>query len=374
MQIGNRSNNLQFAFCNLHFAISMNRRDFLHPRHIARTAGHVLAAAEELHATVPAPPQEFALLRYTRRAMATDFEIALPFGTANAWAAAEATLDLIDALEAQLTVYREDSEVSRLNPRATADGVAVEERLFRLLELAARLTAETGGAFDITAGALVKAWGFFRGPRRVPTPEELTQARARVGMQHVVLDTERRTVRFQCPGLEINLGSIGKGYALDRAAEFLRNEWGLACGLLHGGHSSVYAMGTEPGDPRGWAVGLKHPWEPDRRLAVLRLRDRALGTSAATFRHLEYNGRKLGHILDPRTGWPAEGMASASVVAPTAAEADALATAFYILGLDQARAYCASHPDVGAVLLPEGADKPVVIGLTPDEIELLAPS
>src|SRR5262249_22047662 len=172
---------------------------------------------------------------------------------------------------------------------------------------------------------------------------------------------DRRTVRYRCPGLEINLGSIGKGYALDRAAAVLRDEYGTASALLHGGHSSVYAIGTEPGDGRGWAVGLRHPWDPERRLALVRLRDRALGTSAATFQHLEYNGRKLGHVLDPRTGWPAEGMASATAVAPTGAEADALATAFYVLGVEAARGYCAAHPEVGAVLLPAGdAARPVV--------------
>src|SRR5204862_8363223 len=134
--------------------------------------------------------------------------------------------------------------------------------------------------------------------------------------------------------------------------------WISSSGLLRGGHSSVSARGTEPGSENGWVVGISHPWDTARRLALVRLRDQALGTSAATFRHLEYNGRKLGHILDPRTGWPAEGMASVSVVAPTAAEADALATAFYILGVIQARAYCDAHPGIGAGLLPEVARWP----------------
>jgi thiamine biosynthesis lipoprotein len=350
----------------------MNRRDFLAPRHLARSAGHVLGALDEIR-RIPTEPsaQEFALLRFSRRAMATDFEIALPFGTPGATAAAEAALDEIDRLEAQLTVYRDESEVSQLNQRAASADVEVEERLYDLLESAARLTAETGGAFDVTAGTLIKAWGFFRGPRRVPAPDELAEARDRIGMQHVTLDSERHTVRYQRAGLEINLGSIGKGYALDRVAELLREQWGVRSSLLHGGHSSVYAMGTAPSDARGWTVGLSHPWQPERRLALVRLRDRAMGTSAATFRHLEYNGRKLGHILDPRTGWPAEGMASASVVAPSAAEADALATAFYILGVDGARAYCETHTDIGAILLPEGAPTPIVIGLAADEIELL---
>jgi thiamine biosynthesis lipoprotein len=358
--------------CNL--KSPMNRRDFLAPHHLARSAGHALGAFDDLRAVAHQPsPAEFALLRFTRRAMATDFEIAVPFGTPGATKAAKAALDEIDRLEAQLTVYRDNSDISRLNQGAAQEAMEVEERLFSLLEMAARLTTETGGAFDITAGALVKAWGFFRGPRRVPDPDELAGARARAGMGHVELDRERRTVRFKRPGLEINLGSIGKGYALDRAAEVLRDAWGVPSSLLHGGHSSIYAMGTEPGEERGWTVGLSHPWQPDRRLALLHLRDQALGTSAATFRHLEYNGRKLGHILDPRTGWPAEGMASASVVAPTAAEADGLATAFFILGVDSAKAYCDAHPGIGAVLLPEGEDAPVVVGLGPDEIEVLPP-
>src|SRR5262249_38333665 len=156
----------------------------------------------------------------------------------------------------------------------------------------------------------------------------------RVGVRHLELDAQRRSVRYLRRGLEINLGSIGKGYALDRAADLLRNE-GVTAGLIHGGQSSILAIGSDPTDDRGWAVGVRHPWQGDRRLAVLRLRDRALGTSAVTFQHLEVNGKKLGHILDPRTGWPAEGTASATAVAPTAAEADALATAFFILGVDK---------------------------------------
>src|SRR5207253_5551051 len=206
-------------------------------------------------------------------------------------------LDEIDRLEAQLTVYRDSSEVSRLNLLAPATDVPLEKGLFDLLALSARISEETQGAFDITAGALIKAWGFYRGPRRVPEEEERRQALARVGMRHVHLDAKKQTAHFLRAGLEINLGSIGKGYGLDCAVESLRLHWNLSSALLHGGHSSVYAIGTEPGSENGWVVGISHPWDRARRLALVRLRDQALGTSAATFRHLEYNGRKLGHIL-----------------------------------------------------------------------------
>jgi thiamine biosynthesis lipoprotein len=349
----------------------MNRRDFLHPNHLIRTAGQAYGTIQDLGAAnVESPADEAVLLRASRRAMATQFEVLLPFGTPQAVDIAEAALDEIDRLEEQLTVYRETSEISAINRLAGTRPIVVEPRLFDLLRQSAQITRTTGGAFDITAGALIKAWGFFRRQGRVPTDEERAAALSRVGMQHVALNAENCTIHFQKPGLEINLGSIGKGYALDRVAELLRERWNVKAALLHGGHSSVYAIGGEPGSRRGWPVGIQHPEDPERRLAVVRLKNQALGTSSATFQHLEYNGRKLGHLLNPRTGWPAEGIASASVVAPTAAEADALATAFFVQGVEAARTYCETHPGIGAILLPSAAESPVVFGLSPDALEL----
>lgn len=350
----------------------MHRRAFLHPGQLARSVGQVAALLHEAAAPPCSAPQEMALYRFVRAAMATQFEVILPFGTPGATELAEQALDQIDRLEDQMTVYREHSEISRLN-RLAADGpVTLEERLYGLLAQSAQLSVQTDGAFDITTGALTKAWGFYRRQGRVPSVEERAAVLERVGMQHVELDDQRRSARYLRRGLEINLGSIGKGYALDRAAELLRQE-GVSIGLIHGGHSSILAIGTDPTDARGWAVGVRHPWKAEQRLAVLRLRDRALATSAATFQHLEYNGRKLGHILDPRSGWPAEGVASATAVAPTAAEADALATAFFILGVEKTRTYCQAHPEIGALLLPENAG-PVAFNLAAEICEIQPPN
>jgi thiamine biosynthesis lipoprotein len=348
----------------------MDRRSFIHPGFLAHSVGHAAGLLHELPPQEPELREEVALLRFARAAMATQFEVILPFGTPGALELAEQALDLIDRLEDQLTVYREHSQVSRLNRHAADGPVAIEERLYGLLARSAQLSAGTDGAFDITSGALTKCWGFYRRQGRVPTERERVEVLERVGFKHLELDSQRRSVRYLRRGLEINLGSIGKGYALDRGAELLRQE-GVHSGLLHGGHSSILAIGSDPTDARGWAVGIRHPWDLERRLAILRLRDRALGTSAATFQHLEYNGRKLGHILDPRSGWPAEGVASATAVAPTAAEADALATAFFILGVDKTRAYCTAHPDVGAMLLPTGEKSPIVLNLAPECVDLL---
>jgi thiamine biosynthesis lipoprotein len=313
----------------------------------------------------PAPPAEFALVRVSRRAMATTFEVAIPYGTPNAIPAADAALDLIDDLEDQLTVFRDHSEVSRLNA-AAHEPVAVEPQLFDLLTRCAGWTRETDGAFDIAAGALVKAWGFYRREGRVPTPREQAEAMRRTGMRHVVLHETDRAVKFRAGGLELNLGAVGKGYALDRAADLLRRDWGVRSALLHGGGSSVYALGAPPDDPRGWPVRLRHPTD-ERSLGTVYLADRGLGTSAATYQFFEYNGRKYGHVLDPRTGRPAAGTASASVTAPTAAEADAMSTAAFVAGPAPADRLTRTRPHLGAVVLAADADTPLVLNLAPDE-------
>lgn len=308
----------------------------------------------------PPPPLDASLLRFSRPAMATLFELLLPVGTLRSAETAAEVFDQIDELESQMTIYRDDSEMSRINRLACDQEMAVESRLLQLLNDAARLNTQTWGAFDVTSGPLIKAWGFFRRQGRVPSPRERQEAMNRVGMKHVELNMERSTVRFLRPGMEINLGSIGKGYALDRCGETLRFR-GVSSAMLHGGGSSVLAIGSQPNDPRGWPIGLTHPWER-RRIGVVYLRNRAMGTSAATYQHFEYNRRKLGHILDPRTGLPASGVASATAIADSAASADALATAFYVLGVEKTRLYCQAHPEVGAILLPEDDNAPVLIG------------
>ena len=262
-----------------------------------------------------------------------------------------AALDLVEALETQMTVYRDDSEVIRINRRAAQEPVQMEPRLFEILQTAERLHRETAGAFDITSGPLSEVWGFSRREGRVPSDAEIAAARERVGMQHVSLDESPQTIFFRRPGVTINLNSIGKGYALDRMAELLARH-AVDDYLLHGGKSSVMARGDQPGcEGEGWTIGLRHPLRPAERLAEFPLRDRALATSGSGTQFFIRRGRRYGHILDPRTGRPAEGLYSATAIAPTAAEADALSTAFYVMGPEATRAYCAERPQIAALLI-----------------------
>jgi len=304
------------------------------------------------------PDDEGYLLHVSRRAMACVFEVCLnagqyPQGTEQTLEA----LDLVNALEERLSFFRPDSELSRVNRQAAFAPVQVEPDLFALLELALRLSVETGGAADITATPLWEAWGFARRAGAVPTEAQIAEALELVGSRLVHLDAENRTVRFATPGVSLNLGSMGKGYALDRCAEKLQAA-GIEHFLMHGGASSVLARGhrgvhrgeaSTPGP--GWTIGLPHPLRRGRRLGEIRLDDRALGTSGAQAQSFWHEGRRYGHILDPRTGRPAQNVLSATVVAPSAVLADALSTAFYVMEPDAALDYCRARPELGVVLL-----------------------
>lgn len=311
-------------------------------------------------------PEARYLLRMSRRAMACDFEL---FFTAGQYEQATerglAAFDLIEAIEAQLTVYRATSEVSQLNARAATEAVAVEFNLFELIARALAITAATDGAYDVTSGPLTRAWGFDRRSGAVPSDEALSRARSATGSQYLEIDAARSTVAFRRAGMELNFGGIGKGYALDCAADVL-TAGGVDDFLWHGGRSSVLARGAAAGSSAaaGWTVGIGHPLGTGRRWAEVRLCNRALATSGASFQFFRHAGRRYGHLLDPRTGWPAEGVFSSTVIASTAADADALSTAFYVGGPDLAARYCAAHADVGALLLCPSATGSAVELLT----------
>ncbi len=280
--------------------------------------------------------------------MAGEFEVCFP---AEDWPQgtqlAMDALDVVEELESQLSFFRPDSQISRINALAADGPVEVEPWLFELLALAMRVYEESEGAYDITATPLWEAWGFARRAGRMPSEAELAEARRNVGGHLVELDPARHTIRFRRPGVRISLGSLGKGCALDRCRQRLAGS-GMGDFLLHGDQSSVLAQGP------AWEVGLRSPDPPERRLGVIRLLDRALGTSGVQFQSFRHQGRRYGHLMDPRTGWPAEGVLSTTVVAPTATLADALSTALFVMGPAQALDYCRSHPEIGVIVVGPG--------------------
>jgi thiamine biosynthesis lipoprotein len=305
--------------------------------------------------------------------MACRVEVALTEGDVGHLAAATEALNEADRVEALLTVFRDSSELSRLNREAASGASEVDEEVLELLTQCEQLHAETDGAFDITSTPLSRCWGFLQRNGRIPPLDEIEAARARVGMRRVTLDRAARHVRFDLVGMELNLGAIGKGYALDRMGELLRRR-GLRHALLSAGGSSVRAIG---GRGTGWTIDIRSPLVDRTRLARLYLRDGALGTSGIGEQFVidskagadiagespNAGSTRYGHVIDPRTGWPAQGVLSASVVAANAARADALSTAFLVGGPELACQYCDDHPNTLALLvLDDGTARPQVWG------------
>jgi FAD:protein FMN transferase len=290
-----------------------------------------------------------------RHAMATRFELVLHGENAGRLrAAGEEALAEVEQLEARLSLYRPSSEIARVNAHAARQKVPVSPPVFQLLEHARQLHRETEGAFDIAMGPLVRCWGFMDGGRRVPDPGEIAAARQRAGLRHVHLDASDGTVRFDEEGVMIDLGAIGKGYAIDRAAEILR-EAGLTSALLHGGTSTVYGLGCPP-EGEGWKVGIAEaPDAPHLRATVL-LRDSALSVSAVAARSFVVEGRQYGHVIDPRHGVPVHHSVLSAVGLPSATETDALSTALLVAGGEGHAAIARLRPGMRA-LVRAGAEE-----------------
>lgn len=261
--------------------------------------------------------------------------------TARAVGAIGAAFGEIARLEQVMSSWRSDSELSRLNASAaTSAPFECSAELFAALDSSRAFAALTGGAFDPTIEPFNRAWDA-RGKGRVPAAAEIDAAREQVGWERMSLDRGARTARLERTRMGVDLGGIGKGIALDRAAASLR-EAGIERALLNFG-GEVQAIGS------GWEVSVADPRDRLRPLVTLDLSDAALSTSAQSERGVDVKGRHYGHILDPRTGRPVEWAGSVSVISGTGTRSDALSTALLVMGRERARAFAADHPEIGVL-------------------------
>lgn len=263
-----------------------------------------------------------------KHAMATRFELVLHGeDEASLRAAGEEALAEVERLENQLSLYRPGSEIAQLNARAAHEPVRVSPEVFALLQHAAALSAETGGAFDITIAPLVRCWGFMNASGRLPTDEEIAAACAVVGMHNILFDAATRTVRFAQCGVMLDFGAIGKGYAIERGAELLR-EAGVISALFHGGTSTACAIGHPPDAPH-WTFALPEPATRANHNVPrkIHLCDESVSVSAIWGRSFEVAGEIYGHVIDPRLGRPVTTAQMSAVILPSATDTDALSTA-----------------------------------------------
>jgi thiamine biosynthesis lipoprotein len=259
---------------------------------------------------------DFTLYIYAADAAAADRE-------------AERVFAIVDELDSLLSNYKPQSELSRINHEAADRAVTTDPETFRFLQQSLAWSARSDGAFDITVGKLMKTWGFFRSTGHVPSDAELAQARAETGWKRVVLDVRTRTVRFMSPGVELDPGGIGKGFAVDAAVTALRAD-GVHAALLSAGSSTIYGMGAPP-DASGWKVRVPDAERADAAISTVVLHDTSLSTANCSEKHFVVSGHLYCHIMDPRTLRPVEGRLQATVIAPSATDSDALSNAMFVL-------------------------------------------
>ena len=290
---------------------------------------------------------------YSMRTMGTYAQVVLVTADSAASApvarAAEAELARIDSL---MTNWTTTSEVARLNRLAARGPTVAQPEVAMIVDTSLSVWRESDGAFDITVEPLVRAWGFLGGPRRVPSDSEASAAFARVGSQRVHLDRATRAVRFDNDGVRIDLGGIAKGYAVDVAARALRDR-GVTDALVNL-TGNMAALGSPPGSDH-WRIGIRDPRDRMPYFARLRLYSgEGISTSGKYEQFVAKDGRTYGHIMDPRTGRPAEGLISVTVLARSAFEADTWDTPLFVLGPKEARRVAKRREGIAVVLVEPG--------------------
>jgi FAD:protein FMN transferase len=276
-----------------------------------------------------APPEQ--MFSQARPAMGTTFTIFVY--AANQEKASEyfeIAFDEIERVEEALSDYRPTSELSRINRLAANEPVTTDPEVFKFLQTSMDFSRKSDGAFDITVGPLMRAWGFFRGRGHYPTPEELSNARKSTGWEHVHLDPEKRSVRFDIQGMSLDPGGIGKGYVVERVVNLLR-EVGVKTALVDAGSSTIYAMGAPPGK-NGWTIQVPRPGDRGHSISTVVLRDTSLSTSGNYEKFFTLNGKIYCHIMDPRTGEPVQGTLQTTVITPNATDSDALSLIMFVMG------------------------------------------
>jgi thiamine biosynthesis lipoprotein len=287
----------------------------------------------------PAIQPELLRLEKSADAMGSTYTVELyGYDRVKMEAAADAALDEARRLDELLSNYQPESEWSQVNRHAAEGPMKISPELFQLFSACLEYSRQSEGAFDITVGPLMKVWGFYKGTGHLPHRAEVAAAMTRVGYRHLHLDARAGTVWFDRAGVEIDPGGIGKGYAVDRMVDVLRKN-GVTTALVAGSASSIYGLGAPPGHPAGWAIDIRDPWDHSRRAASIFLKDMSLSTSGSYEKFFRAEGRTYAHIMDPRTGFPAQGTVSVSVMAPRTIDSEAWAKPYFVNG----RQWAARH-------------------------------
>ena len=236
----------------------------------------------------------------------------------------------LQAINDMANLFAEDSELSRLNLTATNEPFVCSDELWALLGECRRAHRETNGAFDISVGPLMKLWGFHRKRTALPTEAEIEAARAAVGLDNVLFGDLTKTVLFRHPETYLDLGGVVKGYALDRVAAIARKR-GIRVGLIDLG-GNIFCLEEPPPGKYAYAIGVRNPFDNDALLETVHINNCAVATSGNYEQFVEVQGKRIHHIIDPRTGYPVSTVAGVTVITPRGIDSDIFSTAIFVEG------------------------------------------
>jgi len=258
--------------------------------------------------------------------------------------------DAIKSVDIAMNPAKAGSELFRINAQAGKEALNISPTTCRVIREGLRIGKETKGAFDITMGPLIKLWGWDTKSPHLPSKEAIVKGLKKTGIRRINCDPATHRIFLEQPGMSLDLGGIAKGFAVDRASELMRVSK-LKNFIVNAG-GDLYAAGSPPG--RSWHIGIQDPYNPHAVFAVLSLTNRAIATSG-DYEHYFFRDKiRYHHILNPKTGYPARGLRSVSVVAPTTMDADALATALFVMGREKAVRWLTTHSSYQGILMDSG--------------------
>ncbi len=291
------------------------------------------------------------IFKRTQKLMGSRFEITV---VAKYSTQASGYIDLavgeITRIEKLISSWDPASQTSEINRNAGVKPIKVDEELYNLIGRSVEISKLTDGAFDISFASMDKIWKFDGSMTEMPPKVAIKQSVAKVGYQNIILDPENFTVFLKLEGMKIGFGGIGKGYAADKAKKLLI-EKGVSAGIINAS-GDMNTWGKQP-DGEFWKVALTNPMDKNKAFALLPLNENAVVTSGNYEKYVTFNNIRYTHIIDPRTGYPSTGIISATVFAPKAEIADALATSIFVMGKDVGIDFINQLPKIECIIIDE---------------------
>lgn len=292
-----------------------------------------------------------AIFNRTMKLMGSRFDVTV---VASDSVQADVYIDLavkeISRIEKLISSWDPASETSQINRNAGKEPVQVDKELFDLIKRSMAISRLTDGAFDITYASMDKIWKFDGSMTEMPSEEAIKNSVARVGFEKIILDEANHSVFLPEEGMKIAFGAIGKGYAADKAKKLL-SDYGVTAGIINAS-GDMNTWGNQP-DGEDWKVAITNPMDKGKAFALVPLKQGAVVTSGDYEKYVVFNGIRYTHIIDPKTGYPAHGIISSTVFAPSAELADALATSLFVMGVDVGIARINQLPHVECILIDE---------------------